>query len=82
MFADVFNVFDEQAAETVDTSYTALSSNANPISGGSYSDLIWEKLINLNGDETNTPVSRNTDFGKPLTRYAPTAAQLRFRLRF
>jgi hypothetical protein len=80
VFADVFNVFDAQPAATVDTTYTI--ANANPISGGSYSDLIWAKTIDANGNQTNTPVSRNSDFGKPLTRYAPTAAQLRFRLRF
>ena len=37
----------------------------NPISGGSYEDLIWAKTTDNNGKETSTPTPRNPNFGQP-----------------
>lgn len=56
--------------------------NVNPISGGTYEDLIWAKSIDGTGAETVEPIHRNPNFGKTVSRYAPTSAQIGFRLSF
>jgi outer membrane receptor protein involved in Fe transport len=87
VFVDVFNIYNNQGAFGVDATYAPQFSpdgerNANPISGGTYSDLIWAKAIDSDGVETPTPIHRNPNFGKTVSRYAPASAQVGFRLTF
>jgi outer membrane receptor protein involved in Fe transport len=56
--------------------------NANPISGGTYDDLIWLKTIDQNGVETSTPIGRNPNFHNTTFRYPPASARLGLRLTF
>ncbi len=81
LFADILNVGNDQETYGVDESYTYLS-NANPIVGGSYEDLIWAKEVSDTGGETANPVKRNPNFGKTSSRYAPRSAWLGARLTF
>ncbi|HTR51963.1 MAG TPA: TonB-dependent receptor [Kofleriaceae bacterium] len=85
LYVDVLNVFDQQATYQVDNAYASGSffNAANPISGGSYSDAIWAKQVDLSdGLGTNQPIARNPDFHKPTAYYAPLTARLGFRLSF
>ena len=87
LFVDVFNVYNHQGTFNVDATYAPQFSpdgerNVNPISGGTYEDLIWAKAIDATGVETPTPVHRNPNFGKTVSRYAPLSAQIGFRLTF
>ena len=52
------------------------------ISGGTYEDLVWAKASDASGVETAVPTARNPNFGRPVSRYAPTSARLGFRIRF
>jgi outer membrane receptor protein involved in Fe transport len=81
IFADVFNVFDDQGTFSVDEDYTYLS-NVNPITGGTYHDLIWAKELDDQGGETTSPIKRNPNFGNVATRYAPMSARFGLRLTF
>ncbi len=83
VFVDVLNVLDDRTTYAVDQSYGTLFSPANPISGGSYRDLIWLKAnSSFSGEDTNQPISRNPSFGKPIAYQAPTSARLGLRLSF
>ncbi len=88
VFADVFNLYDYQGSATVDSTYAppvtlrGQIQNANPISGGSYEDLIWLKQIDAKGNETSTPIARNPNFGNTIARYAPAFGRLGARLTF
>jgi outer membrane receptor protein involved in Fe transport len=93
LFADVFNIYDRQAAFTVDDTYApavrpggagsaGALNNVNPISGGTYDDLVWAKTITAQGVETNVPTARNPNFHHATSRYAPTSAQVGFRVTF
>jgi len=95
LFFDVFNVYDRQGTASVDDTYApqqtladtmggtgAVAQNANPISGGTYEDLIWLKQINQAGNETGNPIGRNPNFGNPTVRYAPTSGRIGLRLTF
>ena len=81
VFADVFNVFNDQGTFSVDEDYTYLS-NVNPISGGTYEDLIWAKALDEQGLETSAPLTRNPNFGNISARYAPLSARFGVRLTF
>jgi hypothetical protein len=86
-FVDVFNIYNHQGSFAVDSTYAPQFSpdgerNANPISGGTYNDLIWAKSIDSAGVESGTPIHRNPNFGKTVSRYAPASAQVGFRLTF
>ncbi len=82
VFADVFNVFNTQGTFGVDEDYTYLS-NANPIVGGTYEDLIWAKEISdSTGGETTNPIKRNPNFGHTASRYAPLSARFGARITF
>ena len=81
VFADLFNVFDDQGTFGVDDNYTYIS-NVNPISGGSYEDLIWLKENDTNGIETSAPSTRNPNYGNVSQRYAPFSARFGARLTF
>ena len=94
VFVDVFNLYDKQGTFEVDRTYapavrTAIAggtggspNNVNPIAGGSYEDLLWAKTIDARGVETSVPTARNPNFGKPVSRYAPTSARIGFRVTF
>jgi hypothetical protein len=88
VYVDVFNVYDSQGTAAVDNTYApAVSSNgklqnANPVSGGSYDDLIWVKQIDEKGVESAAPITRNPNFHNTASRYAPAYARLGARLTF
>ena len=94
LFVDVFNLFNSQATFDVDNTYApairqatpdssgGTPNNVNPISGGTYSDLIFAKAIDGAGSETAVPTGRNPNFHRTTSRYAPSSAQIGFRLSF
>jgi outer membrane receptor protein involved in Fe transport len=94
LFVDVFNVFNQQGTFDIDRTYApavrlagpglagGTQNNVNPISGGTYDDLIFAKAIDGNGTETSIPTARNPNFLRTATRYAPAAARLGFRVTF
>ncbi len=97
LLLDVFNVYDDQGTFQVDNTYAPLfriagpgqnissQQAANPVTGGTYSDLIWVKTIVVNNNqpqETAVPISRNPNFHNPISRYAPTSTRLGVRLSF
>ncbi|MBP6629073.1 MAG: TonB-dependent receptor [Kofleriaceae bacterium] len=84
VYADLFNAYNRQGTASVDETYAIAvrNSNANPISGGSYEDLIFAKSIDDSGAETNTPVVRNPNFRNTAGRYSPLSSQFGLRLTF
>ena len=81
VFADLYNLVNNQGVAGVDDTYTVSSSN--PILGGDYSDLIFAKENNdSNGVETAAPVQRNPNYGNVNARYAPRSVQFGARLSF
>jgi hypothetical protein len=98
LFADVFNLYNRQGTFYTDDTYApyyklaGLNSmgqpvggeqqNANPVSGGTYQDLIWVKEIDQTGKESNVPIGRNPDFHNTTARYAPLSVRLGARLTF
>ncbi len=88
VFADVFNLYNNQGTFGVDQTYApavtldGTLNNVNPISGGTYKDLIWAKSIDAAGSETASPIGRNPNFKNTVSRYAPTSAQVGFRILF
>lgn len=81
-YVDVLDADDRQATTGVDQTYTSSLQNANPISGGSYRDLLWLKSIDTFGNETSTPIRRNPQFMQPLAYRSPISARLGVRLSF
>jgi hypothetical protein len=95
LFFDVFNVYDRQGTANVDNTYappvkqanpnsmgSGTPQNANPVSGGTYDDLIWVKTIDQRGNETGVPIGRNPNFHNTTQRYAPASGRLGVRLTF
>ncbi|HMG55778.1 MAG TPA: TonB-dependent receptor, partial [Kofleriaceae bacterium] len=94
VYANVFNVYNNQSSALIDSTYAPAVSraptgagsgqiqNANPVSGGTYEDLIWVKQINAQGVEQPKPIGRNPNFGNTIVRDAPTYAVLGARLTF
>jgi hypothetical protein len=95
LFADIFNVYDRQGTASTDDTYApyfrlagpsqpGTQQNANPVSGGTYDDLIWVKTLNDKGLETTTPVpiGRNPNFHNTDGRYAPASGRIGIRLTF
>ncbi|HEY5921876.1 MAG TPA: carboxypeptidase regulatory-like domain-containing protein [Kofleriaceae bacterium] len=94
LFLNVYNIYNNQGVAAVDNEYSrtfkqgtslmtdATRQNANPVSGGTYEDLIWVKTIDRQGVETNDPIGRNPNFGNTTGRYAPFYLQLGARLTF
>ncbi|HEY5922765.1 MAG TPA: TonB-dependent receptor, partial [Kofleriaceae bacterium] len=92
LYVDVFNLYNRQGTFRVDDTYApqyslaggggGIEQNANPISGGTYDDLIWAKSINRDGIESAVPIGRNPNFGRTTARYAPASAQVGFRVTF
>jgi hypothetical protein len=93
LYVDIFNLYNRQGTFRVDDTYApqfslqgggggGIEQNVNPISGGTYEDLVWAKTADRNGVETATPAGRNPNFGNTISRYAPASAQLGFRVTF
>ncbi|NVB85776.1 MAG: TonB-dependent receptor, partial [Kofleriaceae bacterium] len=93
LYVDIFNLYNRQGTFRVDDTYApqfslssggvgGLEQNANPISGGTYEDLIWSKRIDADGNESAQPLGRNPNFGNTTARYAPASAQVGFRVTF
>ena len=70
LFADIYNVYNRQGTFDVDDVYAPQFSlaqggtggteqNANPVSGGTYDDLIWVKTIDRDGNQSATPIGRS-----------------------
>jgi hypothetical protein len=81
-FIDLYNLYDNQGTFAVDNSYagfvkqgatagTGTIQAANPVSGGTYDDLIWVKTIDRDGNESAVPIGRNPNFGNTTSRYSP-----------
>jgi outer membrane receptor protein involved in Fe transport len=82
LYADIFNLFNDQGTFSVDELYT-YRSNVNPIVGGTYEDLIWAKEVSDGtGAETADPVERNPNFGNVAGRYSPRSARFGIRMTF
>jgi hypothetical protein len=93
LVADLYNVYNRQGTFDVDDVYAPQFSiqqnggggteqNANPVSGGTYEDLIWVKTIDRNGIESATPIGRNPNFHNTTIRYAPAYGRIGLRLTF
>jgi hypothetical protein len=88
VYVDVFNIYNHQGEFQVDQTYAPPVSlggtiqNANPVSGGSYEDLIWVKQIDNKGNEQPNPIGRNQNFLNTTARYAPAFARIGARLVF
>jgi hypothetical protein len=93
IYSDVFNVYDRQGTASVDTTYApffslpgtttaSIQQNANPVSGGTYNDLIWVRAIDQTGTKDAGPIGRNPDFGNTIGRYAPLSVRFGVRLTF
>jgi hypothetical protein len=84
VFGDIFNIYNRQGTAAVDDTYAiGFRDNAlNPISGGTYEDLVWAKAVDGDGNETSSPVIRNPNFGNTSARYRPLSVQLGARLTF
>jgi hypothetical protein len=97
VFVDIYNVYNRQGQFGVDdnfapqyrlsdasdpTSSSGTEQNANPVSGGTYEDLVWVKTIDNRGNETSVPIGKNPNFRNTTSRYAPANARLGVRLTF
>ena len=93
-FVDLFNIYNRQGSAGVDDVYAPQNKltapnasggtlqNANPVSGGTYEDLIFVKTIDQNGVEGSTPIGKNPNFRNTNVRYAPGSGRLGLRLTF
>jgi hypothetical protein len=84
VFADLYNVLNQQGEASVDETYALgyAGNNANPVSGGTYEDLIWVKKVDDRGFETTTPIERNPNFHNTAGRYGPFYARIGAQLTF
>jgi hypothetical protein len=78
---NVFNLFNNQGELDADETYTIDA--AQPIVGGTPEDLAHLKQVDIvTGQEQNTTVTKNKNFGKLNVRESPRNIQLGFRLTF
>jgi len=94
VFLDVFNIYNRQGQANLDNNYAPFfklsgpgggggtQQNANPVSGGTYDDLIFVKTVDNNGAETSIPIGTNPNFRNTTGRYAPGNARIGVRLTF
>ncbi|HEU0034940.1 MAG TPA: TonB-dependent receptor [Kofleriaceae bacterium] len=94
VFFDIFNIYNRQGTFGVDDTYapfvkltgpnssSGTQQNANPVSGGTYEDLMWVKTIDGSGNETSIPIGTNPNFRNTTSRYAPGDARIGVRLTF
>jgi hypothetical protein len=79
LVADVFNLINFQATQTVDQAYT--TSDILPIPGGKTQQDIEDYAITSRGARYN-PASNNANFGKPQTTQDPRIFQFSLRASF
>ncbi len=93
VFVDIYNSYNRQGTFGVDTTYGpqfsisqggagGVEQNANPVSGGTYEDLLWVKVIDRDGVESAAPLGRNPNFRNTNSRYAPAYGRFGMRLTF
>jgi hypothetical protein len=94
VWLDLYNVYNHQGTAGVDDTYapqfkltgpdstSGVQQSANPVSGGTYEDLIFVKTINSAGMETAVPIGRNPNFRNADQRHAPGYALFGARLTF
>ncbi len=94
LFFDIYNVYNRQGEAGIDDNYapqyklsapnstSGSEQNANPVSGGTYEDLVWVKTIDSRGNETGVPIGKNPNYGNTTGRYAPLNARVGLRLSF
>ncbi|HWU90503.1 MAG TPA: TonB-dependent receptor [Kofleriaceae bacterium] len=94
LYVDLYNVYDRQGMSGVDDNYapafkltgpnasSGTAQNANPVSGGTYEDLIFVKTIDAQGTETAVPIGKNPNFRNTNQRYRPGYVQFGARLTF
>ena len=94
LFVDLHNVYNRQGSAGVDDNYapqfklsapnsaSGTEQNANPVSGGTYQDLIWVKTIDNRGNETAVPIGKNPNYRNTNGRYSPLNANFGMRLNF
>jgi outer membrane receptor protein involved in Fe transport len=91
-WVDLYNIYNTQGSRGVDDNYApqftltggpggGVEQNANPVSGGTYEDLIFVKRLDGNGSETRVdpsngkvvaqPIGRNPNFRNTNQRHAP-----------
>ena len=80
VFSDIFNFFNQEQVFVIDETYSF--DNVNPIVGGSQQDLVFAKVTDDDGLETQAPAGRNIGYGTPLGRYTPLFLQVGARLTF
>jgi hypothetical protein len=73
-FIDFFNIFDQQATTMTDDNYTYDA--AAPIENGTKSDLAFAK------NAFGQPVTKNANFGRPISYQAPFYSRMGLRLMF
>ncbi|MDQ3365866.1 MAG: TonB-dependent receptor [Myxococcota bacterium] len=88
VFFDIYNIYNRQGTFGVDDNYAPRftldgdEQNANPVSGGTYEDLIWVKAIDGSGTETANPIAKNPNFRNTNRRYSPGYGRIGVRLSF
>jgi hypothetical protein len=94
VFFDLYNIYNRQGEAGIDDVYApqyklsgpnstaGTEQNANPVSGGTYEDLMWVKTIDQQGNETGVPIGKNPNYGNTTSRYAPANARIGLRLTF
>jgi len=88
VFFDIYNIYNRQGTFGVDDNYAPQFSldgdeqNANPVSGGTYEDLVWVKAIDSTGAETPNPIAKNPNFRNTNRRYSPGYGRIGVRLTF
>jgi outer membrane receptor protein involved in Fe transport len=95
VFADAYNVYNRQGVAGVDDNYApsvrqtssrdrtgGYRQSANPVSGGTYEDLMWVKYIDGDGVQQSVPIGTNPNFRNTNSRYRPGYLQFGARLTF
>jgi hypothetical protein len=93
LFFDIYNSYNRQGTFSVDDTFApqyslsqggagGVEQNANPVSGGTYDDLIFVKVIDRQGNESAAPIGRNPNFHNTAGRYGPAYGRLGARLTF
>jgi hypothetical protein len=94
LYVNFYNIYNNQGTAEVDNTYAgvfkqgdamgfgATRQAANPVSGGTYEDLLWVKTIDRTGTETSAPIGRSPNYGNTTVRYVPFYVQFGARVSF